>query len=115
MTLQETYSTRETAKILGLPSPCLDKAMYAGNCDHPIKDSSNRYRWTRIDIQRASWQLSKQKNFEAWEKDNPAPKPPAETTAELEARLKKTETRIIQLEKIASTHEMTIQRMLAKG
>ena len=84
--LEQTFSTREVAKILGIPSPSLDKAVYFEKCDKPEKDSSNRFRWTRLDIHRAAWQLSRQKNFETWLADNPPPTPPPEKAESITRR-----------------------------
>ena len=66
-------------------------------------------------------QLGRQKQYEEWERDNPPPTPPGETTAELTARLEKAEKVIVRLAeergfiklgKSTSTAATHIQRML---
>ena len=77
----EQFSTRETAKILGLPVANVSKMIWDGRLNPPPKDSGGRYKWSRLDVHKAAWQTSRQKSFEAWEAENPPPRQPGESAA----------------------------------
>ena len=79
--LEETFSTKQVGKILDCPSSRISRMVWNGNCHEPEKDSVGRFRWLRYDIERASWDLGRQRNFAAWSAANPELKQPKQPEA----------------------------------
>jgi hypothetical protein len=55
--MEHIRSTREVAKLLGLPVSKLTRALWLDRFDPPMKSPAGDYLWTRQDIERASWAL----------------------------------------------------------
>lgn len=53
------YSTREVAKKLKVQPDRLQKAIWLGKVDSPIKSPSGDFLWTEKDIERAAWALNR--------------------------------------------------------
>jgi hypothetical protein len=51
------FSTSKVAKILGMKSSTLSRAVWAGDTDSPDKSPSGDFLWTPKDIERAAVQL----------------------------------------------------------
>jgi len=51
------YSTRDAAKKLKVKPDRLQKAIWLGKVDSPIKSPSGQFLWTEKDIEKASWVL----------------------------------------------------------
>jgi hypothetical protein len=51
------YATREVARILGVKTDILARAVWLGSVDPPQKSPSGDFLWTERDIEVASWAL----------------------------------------------------------
>jgi len=52
-------STKEAARVLGVPLTTLAKAVWLGRVHSPAKGPGGAYHWTRDDLVRAGWALLK--------------------------------------------------------
>ncbi len=55
--MEQFFSTRQVALLLGIKPDLLQRAIWQTRVDAPMKGPSGQYLWTMDDIQHASWAL----------------------------------------------------------
>ena len=55
--MTQFYSTRQVAGLLAIKPDTLQKAIWQGRVNPPMKGPSGQYLWTLRDIQHSSWAL----------------------------------------------------------
>ena len=58
--MNQFYSTPQVAGLLGIKPDTLNKAIWQGRVNPPMKGPSGQYLWTLPDIEHASWVLRHQ-------------------------------------------------------
>lgn len=64
--MNQFYSTRQVARLLGLAPDSLTRAVWNSRVLPPPKGPSGNYLWTIDDIERAAWALHRHDAFEQW-------------------------------------------------
>lgn len=65
--MEKYYSTQNTAKILKVQPDRIQKAIWNGRLESPLKSHSGNYLWTKQDIERVAWALHRWNEFKVWE------------------------------------------------
>lgn len=68
--MNQFFSTRQVAEILGVKPDTLSKAIWTGRLKSPLKSPSGSYLWTKQDIEKAAWALHQWNEYKTWEGSN---------------------------------------------